>query len=153
MTLFSLYSPRNRRHILTCKLFQLFQRGENFRRGLYHGVIAKSKFIASQLVESISSEKSDIFTFVCYINFKEDSPISIEFFPFSSYESFRRCTYYALSTNSQIARLDNKLTKKNIGMEYYCRNCLVAITHKYIYRLHEQRTDMFGRRLHTRHTL
>lgn len=106
---------------------------ENFRRGLYHGYIAKSKFIASQLVESISSEKSDIFTFVCYINFKEDSPISIEFFPFSSYESFRRCTYYALSTNSQIARLDNKLTKKNIGMEYYCRNCLVAITQEYIY--------------------
>ena len=106
---------------------------ENFRRGLYHGLIAKSKYIASKLDESIASDKSDIFTFVCYIDFKEDTPISIEFFPFSSYESFRHCTYHAISPNSQIVRLDNKLTKKNIGTEYYCRNCLVAITREYIY--------------------
>ena len=106
---------------------------ENFRRGLYHGLIAKSKYIASKLDESIASDKSDIFTFVCYIDFKEDTPISIEFFPFSSCESFRHCTYHAISPNSQIVRLDNKLTKKNIGTEYYCRNCLVAITREYIY--------------------
>lgn len=104
----------------------------NFRRGLFHGFIAKSKYIASKLDESITSDKSDIFTFVCYIDFKEDTPISIEFFPFSSYESFRPCTYHAISHNSQIVRLDNKLTKKNIGTEYYCRNCLVAITQEYI---------------------
>lgn len=106
---------------------------ENFRRGLYHGLIAKSKFVVSQLDESITSDKSDLFTFICYIDFEKDTPISIEFFPFSSCESFRRCTYYALSPNSQIVRLDNKLTKKNIGIEYYCRNCLVAITREYIY--------------------
>lgn len=105
----------------------------NFRRSLFHGFIAKSKYIASKLDESITSDKSDIFTFVCYIDFEKDTPISIEFFPFSSCESFRRCTDYALSQNSQIARLDNKLTKKNIGIEYYCRNCLVAITQEYIY--------------------
>lgn len=105
----------------------------NFRRGLFHGFIAKSKYIASKLDESITSDKSDIFTFVCYIDFKEDTPISIEFFPFSSYESFRPCTYHAISDNSQIVRLDNRLTKKNIGTEYYCRNCLVAITQENIY--------------------
>lgn len=77
----------------------------NFRRGLFHGFIAKSKYIASKLDESITSDKSDIFTFVCYIDFKEDTPISIEFFPFSSYESFRPCTYHAISHNSQIVRL------------------------------------------------
>lgn len=106
---------------------------ENFRRWLYQGYIAKSKFIASRLDESITSDKSDLFTFVCYIDFKEEAPISIEFFPFSSYESFRHCTYHAISPNSQIARLDKKLTKKNMGFEYYCRNCLVAITKEYIY--------------------
>ena len=105
----------------------------NFRRSLFHGFIGKSKYIASKLDESITSDNSDIFTFVCYIDFKEDTPISIEFFPFSSYESFRHCTYHAISLNSQIVRLDNKFTKKNIGTEYYCRNCLVAITQEYIY--------------------
>ena len=106
---------------------------ENFRRWLYQGYIGKSKFIASRLDESITSDKSDLFTFVCYIDFKEEAPISIEFFPFSSYESFGHCTYHAISPNSQIARLDKKLTKKKMGFEYYCRNCLVAITREYIY--------------------
>ena len=62
---------------------------EKFRRSLYQGFIANSKFLAAILDESITSDKPDVCTFVCYIDFNNDLPISIEFFPSSSSESFK----------------------------------------------------------------
>ena len=106
---------------------------EKFRRSLYQGFIANSKFLAAILDESITSDKPDVCTFVCYIDFNNDLPISIEFFPSSSSESFKHCTYYALSPDSPIKKIDNKLQKKNIGFEYYCRNSLAAITCGHLY--------------------
>lgn len=105
----------------------------NFRRSLYYGVISKSGFILPYLDKTVKQEGSYISSFVCYIDFEKDKPKRMEFFPNSSDDFIKHDTYYPLPSDSKIAMRDNRLEKKNIGIEYQCRNCLVAVTWEYLY--------------------
>ena len=109
------------------------KKDSNFRRNLYYGIIVKSEFIASYLDETISKDNSYSSSFICNIDFNKDQPKRIEFFPFSSNGFLKHCVYYPILNDSKIAKRDNQLEKKRIGLKYQCRKCLVAITWEYLY--------------------
>lgn len=93
----------------------------------------KSEFLAPYLDDTASKDNSYLSSFICYIDFNKDQPKRMEFFPFSSNGFLKHCVYYPILNDSNIAKRDNQLEKKRIGLKYQCRKCLVAITWEYLY--------------------
>lgn len=105
-----------------------------FRKLLYKGTLMLSRFVLPYFDDTYPIDNKNTNNFICYIDFNEKGlPMSIEIFPITINSYLGKCTLYPISEKSQLAQIDNKCNRTNIGFQYKARRSLVAITQEYLY--------------------
>lgn len=107
---------------------------EKFRKQLYKGVLCLSRFMIPYLDGSPHFDTKNMSNFICYIDFDDKGqPMRLEIFPMTPNGYLRKSVLYPISEESQLAQIDKKMERINVGFQYKARRSLVAITQEYLY--------------------
>ena len=111
---------------------------DNFRKNLYQGFLATSHTIET-LLDGNDDGQDDTVHFICRLFSNEANQIyKIAFYPISiTKNNILPTVLYRQKEMSELAVLDKQMEqngrKVNIGLEYYVRKCLAAMSAEYLY--------------------